>query len=142
MVPDLTMRGQDDPHGRLLAPRPATAGQLAARVLDLASRPADWWGRVRFDAAAPVRIPLDERDGVRTWITVRPPGHRSGPHAAQGQQVCVLVAGELTEVFIADDGVTERPLRPSRVRVHGGPGTRAVVNPARAYAVTLHAAAV
>ncbi|WP_199487323.1 cupin domain-containing protein [Actinomadura spongiicola] len=129
MFPDLTMRGQDDPHGRALTVRPPTVGQLASRVGDLARRPAEWWRLVVFDAAAPVRVPLDDR----LWLTTWPPGHGGTVHG----RVSTLLAGELAEVILADCGVTERPLRANRVRVHGGPCT--VTNPGPAYAVSLHA---
>ncbi|GAA2289771.1 hypothetical protein GCM10010402_55100 [Actinomadura luteofluorescens] len=142
VVPDLTMRGQDDPHGRAAAARPATVGQLAARVGDLAGRPAEWWRLVRFDAAGPVHVPL----GGPTWLTTWPPGHGGTIRA----QVSTLIAGELAEVVITSRGVTERPLRANRVRVHGGApalpqggpcdGTHALTNPGPAFAVTLHAA--
>ncbi|WP_067491449.1 cysteine dioxygenase [Actinomadura hibisca] len=139
MVPDITMRGQDDPHGRALALRPPTVGQLAARVRDLAARPADWWPLVRFDPAAPARVGLDEVDGVRLWLTVWPPGHRTGVHDHAGTEVSAVLAGELVEIKIDGDGVTGRPLRANRIRVHGGGHTHELTNPGPAYAVTLHA---
>jgi hypothetical protein len=135
VVPDLTMRGQDDPHGRATAVRPPTVGQLAARVRDLAGRPGEWWGLVRFDAAEPVHVPLDDE----TWLTTWPPGHGGTVHG----QVSTLVAGELAEVTMTGRGVTERPLRANRIRVHGGAddGSRAMTNPGPAFAVSLHAGA-
>ncbi|WP_433329193.1 cysteine dioxygenase [Spirillospora sp. CA-294931] len=133
MVPDLAMRGQDDPHGRPVAPRPPTVGQLASRVRRLVTRPGDWWHLVTF-GDEPVRVPLDE--GV--WLMVWPPGHRSG---VEGPEVSAVVAGELAEVTIDGDGVTERPLRGSRVQVRGGATARELVNLGPAYAVTLHASA-
>ena len=147
MVPDLTMRGQDDPHGRAVTARPPTVGQLAARVRDLAGRPEEWWRLVAFDAAKPVHVELD----AQVWLTTWPPGH-GGP--VRGQ-VSTLVAGELAEVVIAESGVTERPLRANRVRVHGsgkhglgGHGSgehrgagNALANPGPAFAVSLHAGA-
>ena len=39
---------------------------------------------------------------------------------------------------LAADGVTERPLRANRIRVHGGPQT--FTNPGPAFALSLHAA--
>ncbi|MES9606491.1 cysteine dioxygenase [Actinomadura sp. NPDC000929] len=131
VVPDLTMRGQDDPHGRATAVRTATVGQLAARVGDLAGRPGEWWRLVRFDAAGPVHVPLDGR----TWLTTWPPGHGG----TIPTRVSTLIAGELAEVTITARGVTERPLRANRVRVHGGPP--ALTNPGPAFAVSLHAGA-
>ncbi|MFG1850632.1 cysteine dioxygenase [Actinomadura geliboluensis] len=129
VVPDIAMRGQDDPHGRAVAVRPPTAGQLAARVRDLAGRPDAWWRLVRFDAAGPRDVPLG--DGV--WLTTWPPGHGGTVHGG----VSTLVAGELAVVAITERGVTERPLRANRVRVHGGP--QALTNPGPAFAVSLHA---
>lgn len=131
MVPDLTMRGQDDPHGRAVTVRPPTVGQLAARVRDLAGRPGEWWRLVEFDAAGPVRVPLDGE----VWLTTWPPGRGGAVHG----QVSTLIAGELAEVTIAECGVTERPLRANRVRVHAAPA--ALANPGPAFAVSLHAGA-
>ncbi|MGH3243367.1 MAG: cysteine dioxygenase [Spirillospora sp.] len=129
MVPDLTMRGQDDPHGRAITVRPPTVGQLAARISDLARRPEEWWGLAGFDPAGPVRVELAEQ----VWLTSWPPGPGGTVHA----QVSTLIAGELAVVTIAECGVTERPLRANRVRVHGGP--HALTNPGPAFAVSLHA---
>ncbi|GAA0261309.1 hypothetical protein GCM10009527_066640 [Actinomadura nitritigenes] len=134
MVPDLTMRGQDDPHGRTVTARPPTVGQLAVRVRELAGHPSGWWRRVVFDEAGPVHVALDAPDGVRLWLTTWPPGHGATVHG----QVSTLIAGELAEVAIAADGVTERPLRANRIRVHGGPQT--FTNPGPAFALSLHAA--
>ncbi|TDB82020.1 hypothetical protein E1264_31935 [Actinomadura sp. KC216] len=53
-------------------------------------------------------------------------------------QVSTLIAGELAEVTIAACGVTERPLRANRVRVHGGPHAT-LTNPGPAFAVSIHA---
>ncbi|MDL4776193.1 MULTISPECIES: cysteine dioxygenase [Thermomonosporaceae] len=139
MVPDLTMRGQDDPHGRVLRRRPPTVGQLAARVHALAARPGDWWHRVTFDAAAPVRVPLGGADGTGLWLTVWPPGHRTGLHGHAGAVVSAVIVGELAEVTLASDGVAGRALRANRVRVHGGGHTHELTNPGPSYAITLHA---
>ncbi|QFG21880.1 cysteine dioxygenase [Actinomadura sp. WMMB 499] len=133
MVPDLTMRGQDDPHGRAVTARPPTIGRLAARVHALAARPAEWWRLIGFDDSAPARIRLDDADGVPVWLTTWPPGHGATVDA----RVSTLIAGELAEIVITPDGVTERPLRANRVRVHAG--SRALTNPGPAYAVSLHA---
>ncbi|GGV32333.1 hypothetical protein GCM10010182_65030 [Actinomadura cremea] len=133
MVPDLTMRGQDDPHGRAVTAAPPTIGRLAARVHALAARPADWWRLIGFDDSAPARILLDDTGGVPVWLTTWPPGHGATVEA----RVSTLIAGELAEVVITPDGVTERFLRANRVRVHAGP--RAMTNPGPAYAVSLHA---
>jgi hypothetical protein len=131
VVPDLTMHGQDDPHGRATAVRPPTVGQLAARVRELAGRPGEWWRLVRFDLDEPVHVPLDDE----TWLITWPPG--SG--ATVPGQVSTLIAGELTELAMTGRGVTERPLRANRVRVHGGAQT--MTNPGPAFAVSLHAGA-
>jgi hypothetical protein len=129
VVPDLTMRGQDDPHGRAVALRPPTVGQLAARVRALAGRPGEWSGLVRFEAAGPVHVPLDGE----AWLTTWPPGHGGTVHGL----VSTLVAGELAAVTMTGRGVTERALRANRVGVHAGP--LALTNPGPAFAVSLHA---
>ncbi|GAA2450798.1 cysteine dioxygenase family protein [Actinomadura vinacea] len=134
MVPDITMRGQDDPHGRALVRRPPTVGQLAARIHALSASPGDWWHLVRFETG-PVRVPLEEADGVRLWLITWPPGHRTDVH---DHEVSTLIAGELAEVRITPDGVVRRPLRANRVRVHGGGRTHELTNPGPAYAITLH----
>jgi len=154
MVPDLTMRGQDDPHGRAVALRPPTVGQLAARVHALSASPGDWWHLARFERDEPVRVPLAEADGVRLWLVTWPPGYRTGVHDHDDVCLCegpssgvralgrtrvnTLIAGELTEVRITPHGVTERSLRTNRVRVHGGGRTHELTNPGPAYAITLH----
>jgi predicted metal-dependent enzyme (double-stranded beta helix superfamily) len=137
-IPDLTMRGQDDPHG-LATGRPPTVGQLAARIGELAGRPDAWWHLVRLDPAAPGRVVLEETGGVRVWLTTWPPGHRTDVHDHGGTRVSTVIAGELTEIVIAADGVTERPLRANRIRVHGGGRSHEITNPGPAYAITLHA---
>lgn len=138
MVPDLVMRGQDDPHGRAITRRPPTVGQLASHVHALSSRPGDWWHLARFDPGAPVRVPLGEADGIRLWLVTWPPGYRTDVHDHTGTEVSTVLAGELVEVRLTANGVTERPLRANRVRVHGGGRVHELANPGPAYAITLH----
>jgi hypothetical protein len=146
VVPDITMRGQADPHGRAAAPRRPTVGQLATGLRELAGRRADWWALIHFDPTGPSHVRLDPGAAGLTgaaglWLTAWPPGHRApGDHDAE---VSMLVAGELIEVTIGQDGVTERPLRAGRTRVRrtgqAGDGAHELHNPGAAYAVTLHA---
>lgn len=139
MVPDITMRGQDDPRARQTTLRPPTVGRLAARIRGLAGRPGDWWHLVAFDPSAPVRIPLEADGGVRLWLTTWPPGYRGDLHDHGGApEVSMLTAGELAEVTISPNGVTERALRTNRIRVHVCGHTHGLVNPGPAYAVTVH----
>jgi hypothetical protein len=140
VVPDITMRGQDDPHGRTLAPRPPTVGRLAAYVRDLAGRPADWWDLIRPDPAGPHRVRLDGEAGAVRWLTTWPPGYRTDVDDHGDTEVSMVIAGELVEVTISENGVAERPLRANRVRVHGGAHGYQLHNPGPAYAITLHAA--
>jgi hypothetical protein len=140
VVPDITMRGQDDPHGRPVTPRPPTVGRLAAYLRDLAARPGDWWDLVRPDPAGPHRAPLDDVAGVELWLIAWPPGHRTDVHDHSDTEVSMVIAGELVEVTIRADGVAERPLRANRVQVHGGGHTHELHNLGPAYAITLHAA--
>jgi hypothetical protein len=141
VVPDITMRGQDDPHGRPLAPRPPTVGQLAAYLRDLAGRPADWWDLIRPDPAGPHRVSLDGgAAGAARWLTTWPPGYRTDVYHQSATEVSMVIAGELVEVTISEHGVAERPVRANRVRVHGSGHDHELHNPGPAYAITLHAA--
>lgn len=151
VIPDITMRGQDDPHDRPRAPRPATVGQLAASLRDLAGRPADWWGLIRFDPARPVRVGLADPDSAAAtrWLTTWPPGFRTylhdhagaGAAAPAATEVSTVIVGELVELTISAAGVAERPLRANRIQVYGGGHAHELLNVGPAYAVTLHAAA-
>jgi hypothetical protein len=145
VVPDITMRGQDDPHRRATGPLTPTVGRLGTSLRELAGRPASWWALAGFDPARPVRTRLDafapDIGAVDVWLTTWPPGHRSGDHDLGGY-VRTLVAGELIEVTIGRAGVTERPLRAGRIRVRGAAApdaSRELHNPGPAYAITLHA---
>lgn len=148
-VPDLTMRGQEDPRGAATTPqRPMTVGQLAAHVTELAARPRDWWHLVRLDPMGPQHVRLagvgaDAAPQAEVWLVTWPPGYRTDVHDHEGPAastaVSMVIAGELAEVKIAADGVAERPLRANRVQVHGGDRTHQLANPGPAYAVTLHA---
>ncbi|HEX6470011.1 MAG TPA: cysteine dioxygenase [Streptosporangiaceae bacterium] len=145
IVPDLAMRGHDDPHGRGQAgSRPPTVGQLAWRLRALAERPAEWWPLVRFDPTRPTRTRLDHVATTRLWLMAWPPGHRAAPAADGGAEVSTLIAGELREVTIGPSGVAERTLHAGRVRVRGAatPPRQApeLHNPGFTYAITLHAA--
>jgi hypothetical protein len=135
VIPDITMRGQDDLHGRPRTPRPPTVGQLAAGLRALAGRPADWWDLIQFDPAGPRRVRLD---GTR-WLTTWPPGYRTDVHDHSDTEVSTVIAGELVEITISAVGVAERPLRANRIRVHGGGHTHELHNAGPAYAITLHA---
>jgi hypothetical protein len=98
-----------------------TVGERAAALTVLAADPARWWDRVRFDPAAPVRVPLE----AATWLLITPPGQATTCDCA----LATLVAGEATSGGAA--------LRPGRTRVHsGGHTTRS--GPA-GYSVTIHA---
>lgn len=141
VIPDITMLGRDDPHRRVVSTRPPTVGRLAALVHDRTARPETWWHLVRFDPAAPARVPLDGADGAGLWLIAWPPGYGTEAHAHAHDcgQVAILIAGELTEVTLTPHGGTERRLTVGRVRVHGGGHLHRLANPGPAYAVTLHA---
>lgn len=100
-----------------------TAGRRAAELTRLAASPQAWWDLVRFDAAAPVRVPVPGIPGA--WLLVTPPGGLTECECGYA----TVLAGEA-----AEDG---RPLRPGRVLLHGGGGHR-VRGSAHGYAVTLH----
>ena len=155
VIPDITMRGQDDPHGRSVTPCQPTVGQLAARLRDLASRPADWWHLIAFDQRESRRVRLAGSSKVaELWLITWPPGYRTDVHDhpdTEVSTVSTVIAGELVEVTMSAAGwsagadwpgilgVAERPLRANRIQVHGGGHTRELHNPGPAYAITLHA---
>jgi hypothetical protein len=122
-IPDLTMRSHEAVDGR-------TVGRVAALVREVAARPANWWHLARFDGD-PARLAV--ADGL--WLSVWPPGHRADPRAA----VLTVLAGELSERTITDQGVAERTLRANRIRVYGADHPRELVNPGPGYALSLHA---
>lgn len=143
-IPDLMMLGMDDPHGRSAGGRPPTVGQLAARVRELAGRPADWWHLLRFEEAGPVRVRLEpggpEVHPVEMWLTTWPPGYHTRVHDHRSiAKVTVVVGGELVEVALTERGATERPLRANRIRVHGSGHLHELANHGPAFAITLHA---
>jgi len=109
-------------------PAPATAGRRAGELASLAAEPRLWWDLVRFDASAPVRIPVPGAES--SWLLVLPPGATADCDCAYA----TLLAGEATE--------SARPLHPGRVRVHGRPGSppHRVHGGDHGYAVSLHAA--
>lgn len=146
VIPDLTMRGMDDPHGRAAeGERPPTVGQLAARIHDLAARPADWWHLVTFEPDQLVRVRVETglagaAHPVEVWLTTWPPGHRTRVHGhGNATKATAVVGGELVEVALTGQGATERPLRANRVRVHGGGHLHELANPGPGFAITLHA---
>jgi hypothetical protein len=147
VVPDITMRGQSDPYGRPTTPRPATVGQLATRLRVLAGRPTDWSALVRLDPARPIRTILDHSTeagrGVDLWLNSWPPGHRADLADEHDAEVSTLIAGDLVEVTIGPDGVTERPLRSGRIHVRGRLSqrrpSRVLHNIGSTHAITLHA---
>lgn len=106
----------------------ATAGRRVAELTRLAAAPEAWWDLVRFDPAAPARVPVPGTPGA--WLLITPPGAVTKCDCGYA----TLLAGEA-----AEDG---RPLRPGRVLLHGagacdGAGHR-VRGSAHGYAVSLH----
>lgn len=146
-IPDITMHGQDDPHGRVITQGPPTVGQLGSVIREHTGRPGGWWDLVRFDPVEPVTVRLDGPAGTELWLTAWPPGHRAERPHDGATEVVTLVAGELTEVEITPHGATERPLRANRLRVFGprpvregtaGGRMRELVNPGASFAITMH----
>jgi hypothetical protein len=122
-IPDLTMQSHDAVAG-------VTVGQLAGVVREMAARPAYWWHLARFDGT-----PVPLAAARELWLSAWSPGHRADPGAA----VLAVVAGELVERTITDQGVAERTLRANRIRVYGANHPRELVNPGPGFALTLHA---
>lgn len=134
VIPDITMQGAAPERKRAL-----TAGDLASIVRDVAACPACWWHLARFDGEpVPVMAAHDLSPAAvhGLWLTTWPPGYRADPGAA----VLTVLAGELSERTITDQGVAERTLRANRIRVYGSGNPRELVNQGPAYALTLHSA--
>ncbi|ROO90184.1 cysteine dioxygenase type I [Actinocorallia herbida] len=130
--PDITMA----PIAPVNPDAPPTVGQLAWRVSQAAARPDAWWHLVTFVPGERIRVELEDGLTLIIW----PPGFRLSAHDHGGHlQVMAVIAGELAEVVVGDDGATARPLRANRVRVQAGDRMHEVVNPGEGYAVTLHA---
>ena len=72
------------------------------------------------------------------WLSAWAPGHRAVPPAGPG--VLTVLAGELSERTITDQGVAERTLRANRIRVYGADNPRELVNLGHGYALSLHTA--
>ncbi|MDX6744450.1 cysteine dioxygenase [Actinocorallia sp. A-T 12471] len=130
--PDITMAAA----APVISDAPPTVGQLAWRVSQAAARPDEWWHRVKFVPDERVRVDLDNGLTLIIWAPgFRLPAHDHGGHL----QAMAVIAGELAEVVVGDDGATVRPLRANRVRIQAGDRMHEVVNPGDGYAVTLHA---
>ncbi|MDN3357150.1 cysteine dioxygenase [Actinomadura sp. DC4] len=122
VIPDITLQARPE-SGTV------TIGRLAGVVREMAARPAYWWHLARFDGT-PVPVADD------LWLWGWPPGHRAVP---AGPGVLTVLAGELSERTITDQGVAERTLRANRIRVYGADHPREVVNLGPGYALSLHA---
>ena len=103
---------------------PRTDGRQAGQLSELAAAPQRWWDLVRFDPAAPLRVPVPGTAGA--WLVVLPPGAVTDCDCGYA----TLLAGEATEAG--------RPLRPGRVRVHGGGGGHRLRGAGHGYSVSLH----
>ena len=124
---------------------PRTVGRTAAALTELAATPQRWWDLVRFDSAAPVRIPVPGAPG--TWLLVLPPGASAGCDCLQA----TALAGEAAEApgerangghrTQQARGGKPSPLRPGRVRVHGAAAPHRLHAAGPGYSVTLHAGA-
>lgn len=143
VIPDITMRGQADPYARGRTEGPPTVGAMAGRLAELAAR-ADFARGAQRSAQAPVRVRLDDPNGDTTdldvWLITWPPGHRTDLHGhGGGTAITMLIEGELSELAVSTSGVTERPLRRGRVKVHGRGHVHELANTGTSHAVTLHA---
>src|SRR3569833_32531 len=131
VIPDITLQARPESAGTF------TIGRLAGVVREMAALPARWWHLARFDGT-PVPVADD------LWLSAWPPGHRvvpAVPAVPGGPGVLAVLAGELSERTITDQGVAERTLRANRIRVYGASHPRELVNLGPAYALSLHATA-
>jgi hypothetical protein len=108
---------------------PRTDGRHAGQLSEIAADPQRWWDLVRFDPAAPLRVPVP--DMVGAWLVILPPGAVTDCDCGYA----TLLAGEAAEAG--------RPLRAGRIRVHGlaSPGGAAghrLLGAGHGYSVSLH----
>jgi hypothetical protein len=108
------------------AAAPRTDGRQAGQLSELAAAPQRWWDLVRFDPAAPLRVPVPGTAGA--WLVVLPPGAVTDCDC----RYATLLAGEAAEAG--------RPLRAGRVRVHGGGAGHRLLGAGHGYSVSLHRA--
>jgi len=106
------------------AAAPRTDGRQAGQLTELAASPQRWWDLVRFDPAAPLRVPVPGTAGA--WLVILPPGAVTDCDCGYA----TLVAGEAAE--------GGRPLRAGRVRVHGDGGRHRLLGAGHGYSVSLH----
>jgi hypothetical protein len=123
-IPDITMQAAPDTAGT------QTIGRLAGLVREMAARPTAWWHLARFDGTP---VPVTAANDL--WLSAWPPGHRA---ARNVPGLLTVLAGELSERTITDQGVTERTLRANRIRVHGASHARELVNLGTSFALILH----
>jgi len=103
---------------------PRTDGRRAGQLSELAAAPQRWWDLVRFDPAAPVRVPVPGTAGA--WLVVLPSGAVTDCDCGYA----TLLAGEAAEAG--------RPLRAGRVRVHGDGAVHRLLGAGHGYSVSLH----
>jgi hypothetical protein len=125
---------------------PGTDGRTAAALTELAATPQRWWDLVRFDPAAPVRLPVPGEPGA--WLLVLPPGMAVDCDCRQA----TALAGEATEApagpasgVASGDGTAPGarpgPQRPRPVRVNRTATPHRLHAAGPGYSVTLHVGA-
>jgi len=130
VAPEIAQLADPFVPARYVTAAPRTDGRVAADLADLAASPQRWWDLVRFDQQGPVRIPVPDAPG--TWLLVLPPGAAADCDCKQA----TALAGEAVEA--RDGAAPGRPLRPSRIRVHGTPVPHHIRTVGPGYSVTLH----
>jgi hypothetical protein len=113
---------------------PPTLGALGRQLQQLTQAPQQWWGKVRFDPARPLRIDVPAQPACEAWLTVIPPGASSDCDC----ELMTLLAGAADEESITDGGAATTPLHPGRIRVHGQAQLHQLRSGSDGYAISLH----
>jgi len=123
-------------------PRVLSQPELAARVRELASRPAEWVSRVRLDAEGRWYEQVHVDGCYEIWLISWLPEHSTGFHDhGEANGAFSVVWGTLEENVVPRRGttVTARPVTQGVVRAFGPHYVHDVRNTTGSVAVSIHA---
>ena len=126
----------------LQLPRVLGQQELASKVRELASRPAEWVSRVRLDAEGRWYEQIHVDGCYEIWLISWLPEHSTGFHDhGEANGAFSVVWGALDERVVPRGGakVTVRPVTPGVVRAFGQHYVHDVTNTTDSVAVSIHA---
>ena len=126
----------------LQQPRVLSQQELAAKVRELAGRPAEWVSRVRLDAEGRWYEQIHVDGCYEIWLISWLPEHSTGFHDhGEANGAFSVVWGTLEENVVRRHGttVTARPVTQGAVRAFGPHYVHDVRNTTDSVAVSIHA---